>query len=109
MPNAANLDLDALLASAVEAARAAGRLIHEGIDGDVGVTYKDEGKNNPVTLFDTASEDLVRSILAERHPEVKFLAEESGGNENLEEPTWVVDPIDGTVNYAHGIPIYCVS
>lgn len=98
-----------LLESAVEAARQAGTLIREGITGELGITYKAEGKNNLVTVMDTASEDLIRKILLERHPGTEFLAEESGGNHELKQLTWVVDPIDGTVNYAHGIPLYCVS
>jgi len=102
-------DYAPLLESAVEAARQAGTLIREGITGDLGITYKEEGKNNLVTLMDVASEDLVRRILLERHPGTEFLAEESGGYTELSRLTWVVDPIDGTVNYAHGIPLYCVS
>ncbi len=103
------ISTEALLASATEAALRAGALIHEAVDGDVGISYKPEGRNNLVTEMDTASERLIQQFLSDRHPEVKFLAEESGGNEDLEQTTWVVDPIDGTVNYAHGIPIYCVS
>ncbi len=102
-------DLSQLLDSAIEAARQAGTLIREGITGNLGITYKPEGKNNLVTLMDTASEDLIRKILIGRHPDTQFLAEESGGNSELAQLTWVVDPIDGTVNYAHGIPLYCVS
>ncbi len=99
----------ALLDSAIEAARQAGTLIREGINGDLGITYKEEGKNNLVTLMDTASEELIRTILIGRHPDTQFLAEESGGNRDFSTLTWVVDPIDGTVNYAHRIPLYCVS
>jgi myo-inositol-1(or 4)-monophosphatase len=98
-----------LLESAVVAARQAGDLITGAIGSDLGIQYKNEGKNNLVTLMDTASEEAIRKVLSERHPEVLFLAEESGGNEDLEPLTWVVDPIDGTVNYAHGIPLYCIS
>jgi myo-inositol-1(or 4)-monophosphatase len=104
-----HIDLSALLESAVEAAQQAGALIREAAGGDLGISFKDEGKNNLVTLMDMESEKLIQRLLGERHPEVLFLAEESGGNQDLTRLTWVVDPIDGTVNYAHGIPLYCVS
>lgn len=103
------MEYSALLDSAIMAARQAGDLITRAVGSDLGIQYKDEGKNNLVTVMDTAAEDTIRELLAERHPDVLFLAEESGGNENLEPLTWVVDPIDGTVNYAHGVPLYCVS
>lgn len=103
------LDLQSLLHAATDAAQQAGTLIRDAIDGDLGITYKEQGRNNLVTEMDTASEHLIQRVLAGHHPDIMFLAEESGGNEDLERATWVVDPIDGTVNYAHGIPIYCVS
>lgn len=103
------LNLNKLLESAVIAARQAGALVRDAIDGDLGIAFKDQGKHNLVTLMDVESEQLIQRLLRERHPEMMFLAEESGGNENLDALTWVVDPIDGTVNYAHGIPIYSIS
>ncbi|MBS1912729.1 MAG: inositol monophosphatase [Bacteroidetes bacterium] len=102
-------DLDALLASATYAAREAGTLVHNAQGSDLGVEYKEQGKNNLVTVMDRESENLIQAMLRERHPDIQFLAEEGGGNTDLSRPTWVVDPIDGTVNYAHGIPLYSVS
>ena len=98
-----------LLDVATDAARQAGALIKKGITDDLHVSFKDEGKHNLVTIMDTASEALIKKVVGERLEGMLFLAEESGGNHDLTPMTWVVDPIDGTVNYAHGIPIYCVS
>jgi myo-inositol-1(or 4)-monophosphatase len=99
----------ALLHSATEAATAAGRLVQRRISSLEEIRQKPDGIHNLVTEMDIAAEELIKKIITERHPGSVFLAEESGGNPDLGPLTWVVDPIDGTVNYAHGIPIYCVS
>jgi len=102
-------DLPSLLAVAVDAASTAGAMVRNRIDDDLLIELKEEGNYNLVTEMDRASEDLIRSMVTSAVPGSRFLAEESGGDWGLEELTWVVDPIDGTVNYAHGIPIYAVS
>lgn len=99
-----------LLDLAVRAGTAAGEMLLERFRNadDLGVTHKGEGINNLVTEMDTAAEAMIREILSERE-DIIFLGEESGGNTDLTQPTWVVDPIDGTVNYANRLPIWCVS
>ena len=65
---------------------------------------------DPVTVADTETESLVRTLLREQRPADDFLGEEDGGS--LAVPSgvrWVVDPIDGTVNFLYGIPAYAVS
>ena len=64
-----------------------------------------------VTDVDHRAEALILSELTARFPADAFLAEESGssGVSGTAQRTWVVDPLDGTINYANGIPIYCVS
>lgn len=62
-----------------------------------------------VTAADREVEELVRARLAAARPDDGFLGEESGGAGGTSGVTWVVDPIDGTVNYAKGIPQYAVS
>lgn len=65
-----------------------------------------------VTEWDTRSEELIISRLAELSPGVAVLAEESGAHGNTnDELCWVIDPIDGTVNFAHGVPLFgvCIS
>src|SRR5436305_7315379 len=103
MAEQTEVDTAQLLETAVEAARRAGKLILEGITGDLDIQFKEEGNYNLVTAMDTASERLIQEYISSRHPDSMFLAEESGGNQDLNRLTWVIDPIDGTVNYAHGI------
>ena len=61
-----------------------------------------------VTEFDMASEDLIRERLTRETPHIPVVAEERGGTPDPE-LSWYVDPIDGTTNYAHGHPLWCVS
>jgi myo-inositol-1(or 4)-monophosphatase len=103
-------EADELLDAALAAAAAATRLLAGARAGDV------RGKGNPkdlVTEWDLRSEALVREVLAERTPGVPVLGEE-GGTGAAGEPArgglrWIVDPIDGTVNFAHGLPIWSVA
>lgn len=66
---------------------------------------------DPVTIVDTETERLVRDRLAELRPGEHVLGEEGGGtpDDSAGRPTWVVDPIDGTVNFVYGLPAYAVS
>jgi myo-inositol-1(or 4)-monophosphatase len=69
-------------------------------------------KSSPVdivTAADREVEQLIRSFIAEKRPDDGFLGEESGAEKGTSGLTWVVDPIDGTVNYLYGIPQYAVS
>jgi myo-inositol-1(or 4)-monophosphatase len=64
-----------------------------------------------VTDVDLAVEHAVRSFLSQETPEIAFLGEEDGGHAQLkgQEPVWVLDPVDGTSNFAHGVPLCAVS
>lgn len=68
-----------------------------------------EGINNLVTEADHASEKAIIDTIREAFPEHAILSEESGNHVMDNQFKWIIDPIDGTVNYAHGIPICCVS
>ncbi len=95
---------------AVDLARAAGRLIVEERPDRVGVAATKSSAVDIVTVMDRASEQLIRSRLAAERPDDGFLGEEGGGGGSARSGiTWVVDPIDGTVNYLYGIPAYAVS
>lgn len=61
-----------------------------------------------VTHVDKHNEEFIRSEIAKDYPDHSFLGEEDGAS-GSGEVKWIVDPIDGTVNYAHGMPIWCVS
>src|SRR5438309_11902746 len=68
-----------------------------------------EGINNLVTEADHASEKAIISIIKNNFPEHAILSEECGASGNSHEYKWIIDPIDGTVNFANGIPICCIS
>ncbi len=94
-----------LLAAVTAAARAAADLLRTARPDRV------KSKSNPrdlVTEWDVRSEELIRRVLAEHTPGVPVIGEEGGGTETTE-LCWLVDPIDGTVNFAHGLPLWCVS
>jgi myo-inositol-1(or 4)-monophosphatase len=97
-----------LLETARTAARAAAALLAGARAADV------RHKGNPrdlVTEWDLRSEEMIRTVLAERSPGIAILAEEGGqhGATAAGAMRWLVDPIDGTVNFAHGLPIWSIS
>src|SRR5215217_345145 len=59
--------------------------------------------------MDERAERVIREILLESFPTYGMLAEEGGEQRGQEDARWIVDPLDGTTNYAHGLPIFCVS
>ena len=62
-----------------------------------------------VTEFDKRSEEMIISSIQQEFPDHAILAEESGHNNTISEYQWVIDPLDGTTNFAHGIPIFSVT
>lgn len=92
----------------LKAINSAGTLIHEHFNGPFTVTHK-EGVNNLVTEVDQASERLITQIIKEAYPDHGIVGEEYGEHDMEARYKWIIDPIDGTVNYAHGIPLCCVS
>lgn len=94
---------------AEELARRAGALVREGRPGRVDVAATKSSAVDVVTAMDLASEALLREVLAERRPDDGILGEEEGLVAGTTGVTWVVDPIDGTVNYLYGLPAYAVS
>lgn len=100
------LDLVSLGKVALEVATEASRLVMEGYRASVVATEK--GRADLVTQYDLASERLIRERLLARTPEIAIVGEEQGGQE-LEGRAWYCDPIDGTTNFVHGHPMFCVS
>ena len=97
-----------LLATAIEAVVRAGKLQMQHVGRDFQIEKK--GTIDLVTEVDVAVERMFRALVAERFPDHQVLAEEMGGSAAAPKgPCWVFDPIDGTTNYAHGIPIFCAS
>lgn len=98
-------ELAELRAFAVDAARAAGRSVmrHFG-GGEIAVERKDDG--SPVTIADRAGEELLRARLADRCPDDGILGEEFGVVDGSSGRRWTLDPIDGTVSFVHGVPLF---
>lgn len=93
---------------AVRAAREAGRVITRNFNRVDRLTITDKGRNDFVTEVDRNSEAAIISVLREKYPHHAILAEESGlhaGNEYQ----WIIDPLDGTTNFLHGVPQFAVS
>ena len=95
------------LSIAVEAAHAAGEIQRERLWGDNFVDFK--GDKNLVTHVDRLSEDVILRHLRAACPDCDVLAEESGASDTGSSFRWIVDPLDGTTNYAHGFPWFAVS
>ena len=103
-------DEDALLAVAVEAATSAGALLLERARG--GAERHVSSKSTPTDLVseaDLTSERAIRELLATRRPHDGFVGEEGDDVEGTSGLRWIVDPLDGTVNFLFGIPQWCVS
>lgn len=92
---------------AADLAKGAGRILKNGFDRKMRITYK--GRIDPVTQYDIKAEQYITSKIAKKYPHHSILAEEGSDAEQSTHYCWVIDPLDGTVNYAHGFPIYCVS
>ena len=91
---------------AIEAAGAAGAVLQDHADGPMRVFHK--GDVDLVTEVDFQCEQAVMEILCQHTPDIEVLAEETGGAEDAT-TRWVVDPLDGTTNFVHNFPMYCVS
>jgi myo-inositol-1(or 4)-monophosphatase len=95
------------LASLEQLARQAGVILREGYEKEHDVSYK--GVIDLVTEVDHASESFLIGEINRQYPGHSILAEESGSIGERGGHHWLIDPVDGTVNYAHGIPIFSVS
>jgi myo-inositol-1(or 4)-monophosphatase len=107
-----SLDLARCLEIATGAALQAGKLLQE--KQKTGFQVKEKGRADLVTDVDTAAQQRIREMIHTAFPEHGFLGEESSAQEHErgrheQRPQWIVDPIDGTVNYVHGFPMYAVS
>ncbi|MFR9673362.1 inositol monophosphatase family protein [Streptomyces sp. TR02-1] len=98
-----------LLETALEAAARAGTLLSEGRPADLGVAATKSSPIDVVTEMDLAAEKLITGHLAEHRPEDGILGEEGASREGTSGVRWIVDPIDGTVNYLYGLPAWGVS
>lgn len=100
-------DCAAWLELAVDAARAAGDIIRRGMSDSLDIQYK--GEINLVTQIDVAAEQAVVERLRARTPDHDILAEEGSVHTTGAPYRWLIDPLDGTTNYTHRFPFFCVS
>ncbi|HET9393179.1 MAG TPA: inositol monophosphatase family protein [Candidatus Rubrimentiphilum sp.] len=96
------------LKTALDAARLGGQILMEHLEGPLEIREKGR-RADLVTLADGASERAVVERLRADFPNASFLGEEGGLQSGESRERWIIDPLDGTTNFAHGYPIFCVS
>jgi myo-inositol-1(or 4)-monophosphatase len=92
----------------IKAAERAGGILKQYYGSKFKISNK-EGVNNLVTEADHAAEKAIIEIIRDTYPEHYILSEESGDMPSNSPYKWIIDPLDGTVNFAHGLPLCCVS
>lgn len=98
-----------MLINAVKAAREAGRIINKA-SNDVGaLTIQSKDFNDFVSEVDRSAEQAIIDTLKHAYPDHGFLGEESGNTNQESDNIWIIDPLDGTTNFLHNYPQYCVS
>ena len=93
--------------TAVEIAREAGALVANYHQRHI--PFETKGEFDLVTEADRSSEKLIVERLRSHFPAHAIVAEEGGGHESASEYRWFIDPLDGTTNFAHGFPMFCIS
>lgn len=104
----ANVRLEKIKKAAVEAAVEAGNYALARMGKIAEITHK-RGHNDLVTDVDKHCEEIIIDRIKKDFPGHSILAEESGGNAGEKGFSWIIDPLDGTTNYAHGFPFFCAS
>lgn len=92
---------------AIKAAQEAGKILEKYFEA--GMTHELKDDKSALTLGDTESEKIIKKIIGENFPEHSILAEETGFTKNTHSYTWHVDPVDGTRNFAKGVPLFAIS
>lgn len=98
-----------MLTIAIEAAREAGKYLVENVGNIKNIERKIGQETNLVTEIDKNSEALIISKIHQHFPTHAILGEETGANDSGSEYRWIIDPLDGTTNFTHGLPIFCVT
>ena len=104
-------NLHPMINVAIKAARAAGAIINRAALDVESVRVSQKQVNDFVTEVDQAAEQAIIDILLTAYPGHAIWAEESGRTQGAQDSdyVWIIDPLDGTTNFIHGLPIYCVS
>ncbi len=98
-----------MIDTAIHAAREAGRFLKENVGKVRNIEIKKGEERNLVSEIDRGAERIIIDIIKQKYPSHEILAEESGGSTSPAEYRWVIDPLDGTTNYLHALPLFCVS
>ncbi len=95
----------------VRIAREAGAFIKTEAKEFTAKSIEYKGKNNLVSYVDKKAEDMIVNALSSLLPDAGFIAEENSDRPRTEHYNWIIDPLDGTTNFVHGIPIYstCIA
>lgn len=110
LKNIVDILMDPILNIAINAALQAGKLILRAQDNVGSLDVQKKGKNDFVTKVDQAAEALIIDTIKKAYPDHAILGEESGFQAaNKSDHLWIIDPLDGTTNFLHGFPQYCVS
>jgi myo-inositol-1(or 4)-monophosphatase len=94
---------------AIRAARTGGALLLEGRERDLEIVEKDDSRTSIVTWADLRSQEAITEVILDSYPAHAIVGEEGTAGEHGASEVWYVDPIDGTTNYSHGFPCFCVS
>jgi len=98
-----------MLNLAIEAAKEAGKYLKYNVGKVRNVETKKGEDRNLVSEIDRGSEEKIIGMIKSRYPSHAILAEESGAEEKEAAFKWIIDPLDGTTNYLHHVPVYCVT
>jgi Archaeal fructose-1,6-bisphosphatase and related enzymes of inositol monophosphatase family len=104
--------MHAYLNTAVRAAREAGKIIVQNMNDIDRINIEYKNKNDLVSDVDRAAEQVIIDLVQKNYPDHDILAEEGGrlkGKYGESSVVWIIDPLDGTTNYLHGFPRFCVS
>jgi myo-inositol-1(or 4)-monophosphatase len=97
-----------MLNKTIEIAKEAGKHIRDAFGSQISVEFKTD-EANIVTNVDKAAEEIIKGFISKEYPDHAIIAEESGSSNKGSDYTWIIDPIDGTTNFAHNLPIFAVS
>lgn len=98
-----------LLATAAEAATEAGSFLQYNIGKVKNIERKQGEETNLVTEIDKQSEIMIIRRIKQQYPDHDILGEEGGAQSSSSDYRWIIDPLDGTTNYTHGLPFFCVT
>lgn len=107
-----NMAMNPMLTIARRAAEEAGKVLQMGQRQLDQIQIEEKGRGDLVSIVDRRAEEVIKNVLLDKYPQHDFLGEESGETRASAEESeycWVIDPLDGTTNYLHGLPQFAVS